>query len=48
MVNAVAVANSEADGWQALVIARPSKLEESSYTVLDLPEGLNGEVGRMK
>ncbi len=46
MVNAVT--DSKADSWQALVIARPSKLEESSYTVLDLPEGLNGEVGRMK
>ena len=43
-----AVANSVADSWQALVIARPSKLEESSYTVLDLPEGLNGSVAREK
>ena len=48
VVNAVAVANSGADSWQALVIARPNKLEESSYTILDLPEGLNGGVAREK
>ena len=48
VVNAVASADSGADSWQALVIARPSKLEESSYTVLDLPEGLNGSVAREK
>lgn len=44
VVNAVAVA----DGWQALVIARPANLENSGYTVLDLPEGLNGDVAREK
>ena len=44
VVNAVA----NTDGWQALVVAKPSALEVSDYTVLDLPDGLNGEVGREK
>ena len=47
VVNAVAT-DQNADAWQALVIARPAKLEESSYTILDLPEGLNGNVAREK
>lgn len=42
VVNAVAVA----DGWQALVIAKPTALDGSAFAVLDLPDGLNGEVGR--
>lgn len=44
VVNAIA----SADGWQALVVAKPSALEASIYQVLDLPEGLNGDVGREK
>lgn len=44
VVNAVASTN----GWLALVVAKPSALEASIYQVLDLPEGLNGEVGREK
>lgn len=44
IVNAIA----SADGWQALVVAKPSALEDSIYQVLDLPEGLNGDIGREK
>lgn len=44
VVNAIA----SADGWQALVVAKPSALEDSIYQVPDLPEGLNGDVGREK
>ncbi len=44
VVNAVDVAA----GWQALVVARPANLENSGYTLLDLPEGLNGDVAREK
>lgn len=44
VVNAIA----SGDGWQALVVAKPSALEDSIYQVLDLPEGLNGDVGREK
>lgn len=44
VVNAV----MNTDGWQALVVAKPAALEDAEYTVLDLPEGLNGEVGREK
>jgi len=43
VVNAVTVA----DGWQALVIAKPAALDGSAFAVLDLPDGLNGEVGRV-
>lgn len=43
VVNAVSVA----DGWQALVIAKPAALASGAFAVLDLPEGLNGEVGRV-
>lgn len=42
VVNAVIVA----EGWQALVIAKPAALDGSAFAVLDLPDGLNGEVGR--
>lgn len=42
VVNAV----TATDGWQALVIAKPAALDGSAFAVLDLPEGLNGEVGR--
>lgn len=46
VVNAVATT----DGWQALVVAKPAALlaseKASGFSVLDLPEGLNGEVGR--
>ena len=34
-------------GWQALVIAKPSALADGEFSVLDLPDGLNGEVGRV-
>ena len=43
VVNAV----TTTDGWQALVIAKPEALDGSAFAVLDLPEGLNGEVGRV-
>lgn len=42
VVNAIASPN----GWLALVVAKPSALAASIYQVLDLPEGLNGDVGR--
>lgn len=42
VVNAIASSN----GWLALVVAKPSALAASIYQVLDLPEGLNGDVGR--
>ncbi len=42
VVNAVAVP----EGWQALVIAKPAALDGSAFQTLDLPDGLNGEVGR--
>lgn len=35
-------------GWLALVVAKPSALAASIYQVLDLPEGLNGDVAREK
>lgn len=43
VVNAV----TAEDGWQALVIAKPAALDGSAFAVLDLPDGLNGEVGRV-
>ena len=44
----VEVVNSIAfeDGYLALVIAKPTALEELHLTVLDLPEALNGDVAR--
>lgn len=42
VVNSVALEN----GYLALVVAKPEALTELSVRVLDLPEGLNGEVGR--
>ncbi|WP_168460821.1 folate-binding Fe/S cluster repair protein [Acinetobacter sp. A1] len=46
--NDVEVVNSlaTADGFKALVVAKPSALEELSVQVLDLPEHLNGDVAR--
>ncbi|MBF4520707.1 folate-binding Fe/S cluster repair protein [Acinetobacter towneri] len=46
--NDVEVVNSlaTADGFKALVVAKPSALEELSVQVLDLPEYLNGDVAR--
>lgn len=43
VVNAV----STADGFEALVIARPDALSSAGLLVLPLPEGLNGPVGRL-
>ena len=34
-------------GWQALVIAKPTALADGEFSVLDLPDSLNGEVGRV-
>lgn len=44
----VEVVNSIAleEGYLALVIAKPTALEELHLTVLDLPEALNGDVAR--
>jgi len=42
VVNAV----TAQEGWQALVIAKPAALASGAFAVLDLPDGLNGEVGR--
>ena len=44
----VEVVNSVAleDGYLALVVAKPDALTALDVTVLDLPEGLNGDVGR--
>ena len=44
----VEIVNSIAfeDGYLALVIAKPTALEELHLTVLDLPEALNGDVAR--
>lgn len=36
-----------AEGWEALVIAKPEALVESGLLVLALPDALNGEVGRV-
>lgn len=44
VVNAVAID----DGWQALVVAKPNALSDADLKVMDLPEALNGEVGRAK
>ena len=46
--NDVEVVNSiaTADGFKALVVAKPSALQELSVQVLDLPEHLNGDVAR--
>ena len=46
--NDVEVVNSvaTADGFKALVVARPNALQELSVQVLDLPEHLNGDVAR--
>jgi folate-binding protein YgfZ len=35
------------EGWEALVVAKPDALIESGLVILDLPEALNGEVGRV-
>ncbi|XID76083.1 YgfZ/GcvT domain-containing protein [Alkanindiges sp. WGS2144] len=43
-----AIADNNAQGWQALVVAKPAALAASIYQVLDLPEGLNGDVARPK
>lgn len=46
--NDMEVVNSlaTADGFKALVVARPNALQELSVQVLDLPEHLNGDVAR--
>lgn len=35
------------EGWEALVVAKPEALIESGLVILELPEALNGEVGRV-
>lgn len=35
------------DGWEALVVAKPEALVESGLLILELPDALNGEVGRV-
>jgi folate-binding protein YgfZ len=35
------------EGWEALVVAKPDGLVESGLVILDLPEALNGDVGRV-
>jgi len=35
------------EGWEALVVAKPDALVESGLVILDLPEALNGDVGRV-
>lgn len=35
------------EGWEALVVAKPDALIESGLVILDLPEALNGEIGRV-
>ena len=44
----VEVVNSveTATGFQALVVAKPAALAELGWTVLDLPEALNGDIAR--
>lgn len=42
VVNSVATAT----GFQALVVAKPAALAELGWTVLDLPEALNGDIAR--
>jgi len=46
--NDVEVVNSiaTAEGFKALVVAKPSALEELAVQVLALPEHLNGDVAR--
>ena len=43
IVNVVATA----EGWEALVVAKPEALVESGLLILELPDALNGEVGRV-
>ena len=45
-VNVVNVVETT-EGWEALVVAKPEALVESGLVTLDLPEALNGEVGRV-
>jgi folate-binding protein YgfZ len=45
-VNIVNVVETR-EGWEALVVAKPDALIESGLVILDLPEALNGEVGRV-
>ncbi len=35
------------EGWEALVVAKPDALIESGLLILDLPDALNGEIGRV-
>lgn len=42
VINSIATA----DGWQALVIARPDELTASSLAELELPQALQADVGR--
>lgn len=42
VVNSIAVE----EGYLALVVAKPSALQELNLTILDLPEALNGDVAR--
>lgn len=49
VVNAIQVDLADTtQGWLALVVAKPSALDASIYQVLDLPDSLNGDVGREK
>lgn len=45
-VNIVNVVET-AEGWEALVVAKPEALVESGLLILELPDALNGEVGRV-
>jgi folate-binding protein YgfZ len=45
-VNVVNVIETS-EGWEALVVAKPDALIESGLVILDLPEALSGEVGRI-
>ncbi|MBC7750614.1 MAG: tRNA-modifying protein YgfZ, partial [Candidatus Saccharibacteria bacterium] len=45
-VNVVNVVEAT-EGWEALVVAKPEALVESGLLILELPDALNGEVGRV-
>lgn len=48
VVNAIADDNLNANGFKALVVARPEHLADSELTILDLPPALQADVARQK
>ena len=48
VVNAIADDDINANGFKALVVARPEHLADSELTILDLPPALQADVARQK